>query len=79
MNDPAITDIERIDAPYRRQILLQDVTHESGMKVMRVRIREGNRFTIIDIDAPTARIWGECMLAWSAANAAASHVNNEAP
>lgn len=79
MNDPIITDIERIDAPYRRQILLQHVAHESGLKLMRLRIREGSRFTILDIDAPTARTWGEQMLAWSAANAVDPGEQNEAP
>ena len=79
MTDPIVTDIERIDAPYRRQILLQHVVHESGLKLMRLRIREGSRFTILDIDAPTARTWGEQMLAWSAANAVALADQNEEP
>ena len=68
MSDPVVTDLERIEAPYRRQILLQDVDHESGLKLLRIRIREGHRFTILDIDAGTAKHWGEQMLAWSAAN-----------
>jgi hypothetical protein len=46
---------------------------------MRLRIREGSRFTILDIDAPTARTWGEQMLAWSAANAVDPGDQNEAP
>ena len=79
MNDPIVTDIERIDAPYRRQILLQHVAHDSGLKLMRLRIREGNRFTILDIDAPTARMWGERMLAWSAANAVEPSARGDAP
>ena len=68
MSDPIVTDIERIDAPYRRQLLLQDVSHESGLKLLRIRIREGSRFTILDIDASTARTWGERMVEWSDAN-----------
>ena len=68
MSDPVVTDIEQIDAPYRRQILLQDVAHESGLKLLRIRIREGTRFTILDIDAATARKWGERMVEWSDAN-----------
>lgn len=79
MSDPIVTDIERIDAPYRRQILLQHVVHESGLKLMRVRIREGNRFTILDVDAPTARTLGEQMLAWSLSNADRPGDEDEAP
>ena len=70
MSDPAVTDIERIEAPYRRQILLQDVAHESGLKLLRIRIREGTRFTILDIDAVTAKVLGKRMLEWSDANQA---------
>lgn len=65
MSDGVVTDIELIEAPYRRQVLLQDVAYESGMTLLRIRIREGTRFTILDIDAATARAWGERMLAWS--------------
>jgi len=69
VSEPVVTDIARIDAPYRRQVVLQDVAHESGLKLLRVRIREGTRFTILDIDAPTARLWGDEMRAWAEANA----------
>jgi hypothetical protein len=69
VSDPVVTDIERFDAPYRRQILLQDVAHESGMKLLRIRIREGTRFTILDIDAPTAKLWAGLMEAWAGENA----------
>ena len=65
MSDPQVTDIGRIDAPYRREIVLQDVLHESGMRLLRVRIREGHRFTILDIDAPTAQSWAQTMTDWA--------------
>jgi hypothetical protein len=35
-----------------------------GLAMLRVRIREGKRFTVFDIDPETARAWGEAMLAW---------------
>jgi hypothetical protein len=60
-----VTDVARIEAPYRREIVLQDVLFESGMRLMRVRIREGRRFTILDVDAPTAEIWGRHMIEWA--------------
>lgn len=65
MSDPSLTDIMRIEAPYRREILLQEAAYASGMRLMRVRIREGHRFTILDIDAPTAERWATAMLDWS--------------
>jgi len=35
------------------------------MPLLRVRIREGSRYTVFDIDAASARAWAEAMLAWS--------------
>ena len=63
--EPVVTDIGRIEAPYRREIVLQDVVHESGMRLLRVRIREGRRFTNLDIDDATANTWAEQMSAWA--------------
>lgn len=65
MSDPAITDIGRLDAPYRREIVFQNVLHESGMRLFRIRIREGHRFTILDIDQPTAQAWAQTMSDWA--------------
>jgi hypothetical protein len=65
VSEPTVTEIGRIAAPFRREIVLQDVLHESGLRLLRVRIREGTRFTILDIDAPTAEAWAGTMLAWS--------------
>ena len=69
MSDPLVTDLDRFEAPFRRQLVLQHVAHESGLMMLRIRIREGTRFTILDVDAATARHWGERMLAWAEANA----------
>lgn len=61
-----VTDICRIDAPYRREVVLQDVVFESGMRLLRVRIREGKaRFTILDLDAATSEAWGRQMIEWA--------------
>jgi hypothetical protein len=36
------------------------------MRVLRIHIREGNRFTVMDIDAKTASRWGDAMSDWGA-------------
>jgi hypothetical protein len=36
------------------------------MSLLRVRIREGKRFTIFDIDPATAKQWAETMQTWVA-------------
>ena len=35
-----------------------------SLPMLRVRIREGKRFTVFDIDPETARHWGAALLAW---------------
>lgn len=50
----------------KQQIELQHVDHEAGgMSMLRVRIREGKRFTIFEIDAGTAKHWATVMQDWA--------------
>ncbi|TXG81339.1 MAG: hypothetical protein E6R14_07935 [Thermomicrobiales bacterium] len=50
-----------------QQIELQEVVFDGGgAPLLRVRIREGRRFTIFDIDAVTASTWGRSMEQWAA-------------
>ncbi len=59
------SEIAVIEAPYKRQVRLEEVSYESGMRLLRVTIREGARYTILEIDAATAGEWGQHMLRWS--------------
>jgi hypothetical protein len=63
----AVTPLENFAVPLGGQAVeLQEVVHaEGGMALLRIRIREGKRFTVFDIDPDTARRWGEAMTAWS--------------
>lgn len=64
--EESVTTLATIAAPWGREVTLQSVDHDSGLKMMRVRIREGRaRFTILDLDAATARAWAEAMQAWA--------------
>jgi hypothetical protein len=58
------TRIAAIEAPYRREVWLDDVRFESGMRLLRITIKEGRRFTQLDLDAATAQRWSETMLEW---------------
>ena len=70
MNGPGetVTPLERFQAPYGREVELQEVLFESGMKLLRLRIREGKRFTIMDLDPATAAHWADAMSGWAARN-----------
>jgi hypothetical protein len=66
-----LTPLAALTVPLGGQhVELQEIDYETGgMKLLRVRIREGRRFTVFDIDPQTARAWSEAMLAWSAREA----------
>jgi hypothetical protein len=59
------TRIATIAAPYRREVWLDDVQFESGMRLLRVTIKEGRRFTQLDLDAATADQWSQAMVDWA--------------
>lgn len=50
-----VAEIGRADAPWSKEVLVQCVEYASGLRLARLRIREGRRFTVLDLDAPTAR------------------------
>ncbi|MBI5163982.1 MAG: hypothetical protein HY985_08775 [Magnetospirillum sp.] len=61
-----VTTVATIAAPWSRQITLQTVAHESGLRTMRMRIKEGRaRFTIIDLDPPTAKALVDILAPWA--------------
>jgi hypothetical protein len=64
---PQTTTLEKFRVPLGNQeIELQQIDHvEGGMSMLRIRIREGKRFTIFDIDPVTARQWSDIMLRWA--------------
>jgi hypothetical protein len=59
------TRISTLAAPYRREVWLDEVQFASGMRLLRATIKEGRRFTQIDLDAETATQWGQAMLDWA--------------
>ena len=59
------TRIATIEAPYRREVWLDEVQFESGMRLLRMTIKEGRRFTQLDLDEETAVKWGQAMLDWA--------------
>ncbi len=65
MTSETVTRLERFQAPYNREITLDDVDFESGMRLLRITIREGRRFTILDVDAQTAAHWGSALAGWA--------------
>jgi hypothetical protein len=64
--DRSTTRIATLTVPLGGQeIEMHPVTFDAGgLPLLRVRIREGRRFTVFDIDPGSARAWGEALAAW---------------
>jgi len=62
-----ISELTKFKVPLGNQeIELQQIDHvEGGMSLLRIRIREGKRFTIFDIDPVTAQHWAVAMQRWA--------------
>ena len=74
-----ITPLEKLINPLGGQhIELQQLDYDSGgMSLLRTRIREKSRFTVFEVDARTAKAWGEALVAW--ADAQPSHPETPTP
>jgi len=53
-----------IDAPYGKQITFKEITYDNGFKFMRLRIKEGKRFTDMDLDVNTVKLWQQKFDEW---------------
>jgi len=60
-----MTLIGKYDLPYTRKASLHDHEYESGMHLLRLTLREGNRITAIDIGPEQALAIGQEMLDWA--------------
>ncbi len=58
-------DLDAFDAPWGKKIVIQKVEYEGGMVMLRVRIKEGSRFTLLDLDAESAKRLATSLLAWA--------------
>ena len=74
MNPGQTTAIDTFQVPFAKQIELIEVEEVGGVKMLKIRIREGARFTLVDLDPVSAKRWGEAMVAW-----ADSHFGDESP
>ncbi|MDH5259506.1 MAG: hypothetical protein OEX07_15940 [Gammaproteobacteria bacterium] len=61
----SITDIEEINAPWNKLVTVQEAVYEGGFKMVRLRIKEGKRFTDLELDSETAAKLAELLGKWA--------------
>ncbi|HKJ07650.1 MAG TPA: hypothetical protein VKA76_01040 [Gammaproteobacteria bacterium] len=60
--------MEQFTAPFGQTIELRHVFHDSGIGLLRLILREGGRYQVIDLDPGTAYRWGQAMVDWAVSN-----------
>lgn len=55
----------KFNAPFNKEISISESTYEGGMPLLSVRIKEGKRFTTLELDAETATTWADAMRRWA--------------
>ena len=65
MSEETVTPLDSFTAPWNKDVVLQAVAHDSGLRMLRIRIKEGKRFTVMDVDEATAARWGRAMTDWA--------------
>jgi hypothetical protein len=59
-----VTDLEEFEVPWGRWVRLQEVTYAGGLTMLRVRIREGSRFTDLELTPEAAGHLSGRLAAW---------------
>ncbi len=58
MDNAKITELGEVALPFRRVATLREVRYESGLRMLRLVLREGRRITQIDLDTTSAAALG---------------------
>ncbi len=66
MTEISTVQLGEFELPFKRQATLKNVDFESGLSMLRLTLREGRRFTVVDLDASSARDLAEMMTKWAA-------------
>ena len=65
MSEVSAEPIDTFRAPYGKEVKIEEVVYDHGFRMLRMRIREARRFTVVDLDPVTARHWGELLAGWA--------------
>ncbi|MFC1673556.1 DUF6967 family protein [Pseudomonadota bacterium] len=65
----SITELEVVNAPWGKELTVSEATYEGGFKMLHIRIKEGKRFTDLELDAETAEHMAEMIGGWAKNNA----------
>ena len=64
MNEPTTELLHEINAPYARRLRIKRVSHEGGLEMVQLEIKEGHRFTMLDLDQESAKELADQLSNW---------------
>lgn len=64
----SIEQIEVVNAPWHKEVTVSEATYEGGFKMLHIRIKEGRRFTDLELDPVTARHIAQLIGNWAKSN-----------
>ncbi|MGB0748139.1 MAG: DUF6967 family protein [Magnetospiraceae bacterium] len=59
-----VTPLGEFDLPWNKQVKIENVEFEGGVRLLRLRFKEGKRFTIVDVDHGNAARIAEILNRW---------------
>jgi len=65
MTDENLRELLALQLPYTRKAEVREFTYDSGLKMLRLVLREGKRITQVELDAETAAALGQVLSDWA--------------
>lgn len=64
----SIEQIEVVNAPWHKELTISQANYEGGFKMLHIRIKEGKRFTDLELDHITAAHMAKLIGDWAEKN-----------
>ncbi len=65
MSEDRVNDLGRLDAAWGAELTLQEVSRAGGAALLRMRIRQGRRFTDVEFAPDAAREFAGLLVEWA--------------
>ena len=66
MSDTTKKELSHYTTPFKRQdVVLSSIDHDNGLSLLEIKIREGRRFTMLEIDADIAAEMASILQKWA--------------
>ncbi len=68
--------METLQTPFDQIIEIRQIIHESGVPLLRLILRDGQRYQLLDLDVATAHALGKTIKIWAEKTAASFNQEN---